>query len=66
MHSVDDLVVCFSDFNGHVGRPINGFDGVLGGYGVSLDLIAACEEEGIQLWLMSLSVLVRGCQLNGL
>ena len=28
MHSVNDLVGCLSDFNGHLGRHINGFDGV--------------------------------------
>ena len=31
MHSADDLVICLGDFNGHVGRHI---DGVHGGYGV--------------------------------
>ena len=31
MHSADDLVMCLGDFNGHVGRHI---DGVHGGYGV--------------------------------
>ena len=31
MHSVDDLVVCLGDTNGHVGRQIDGFHG---GYGV--------------------------------
>ena len=34
MHSADDLVMCLGDFNGHVGRHIDGFDGVHGGYGV--------------------------------
>ena len=33
MHSADDLVMCFGDFNGHVGRHIYGFDGVTGRYG---------------------------------
>ena len=33
MHSADDLVMCLGDFNGHVGKHINGFDG---GYGVGL------------------------------
>ena len=32
MHYADDLVMCLCDFNGHVGRHIDGFDG---GYGVS-------------------------------
>ena len=31
MHSVDDLVVCLGDFNGHMGRNIYVF---YGGYGV--------------------------------
>ena len=30
MHSGDDLVMCWGDFNGHVGRNIDGFDGVCG------------------------------------
>ena len=30
MHSVDDLVMCLWDVNGHVGRNIDGFDGVHG------------------------------------
>ena len=34
MHSADDLVMCLGDFNGHVGRNIDGFYGVHGGYGV--------------------------------
>ena len=34
MHSVDDLAMCMGDINGHVGRHIDGFDGVHGGYGV--------------------------------
>ena len=29
---VDDLVVCLGDFNVHVGRYIDGFDGVHGRY----------------------------------
>ena len=29
-----DLVMYFGDFNRHVGRHIDGFDGVHGGYGV--------------------------------
>ena len=31
VHSADDLVMCLCDFNGHVGRHIDGVDG---GYGV--------------------------------
>ena len=34
MHSADDLVMCLGYFNGHVGRHIDSFDGVHGGYGV--------------------------------
>ena len=34
MHSVDDLVMCLSDYNGHVSRPTDGFNGVHGEYGV--------------------------------
>ena len=33
-HCVDDLVVCFDDFDAHVGRNTDGFDGVHRGYGV--------------------------------
>ena len=34
MHSVDYLAICMGDINGHISRHIDGFDGVLGGYGV--------------------------------
>ena len=34
MHSADDLVMCLSEYTGHVGRYVDGFDGVHGGYGV--------------------------------
>ena len=34
MHSVDDLVMCLGDFNGHIGRHIDGLDAVYGGCGV--------------------------------
>ena len=33
MHSTDYLVMCLGDINGHVGRHIDGFDGVHEGYG---------------------------------
>ena len=33
-HSADDFVMCLCDFNGQVGRHIDSFDGVHGGYGV--------------------------------
>ena len=34
-HSAGHLVMCLGDFNGHVGRHIDGLDGVRGGYVVS-------------------------------
>ena len=34
MHSAGDLVLCLGDFNGHVGRHIDEFDSVYGGFGV--------------------------------
>ena len=34
MHSADDLVICLGDSNGHVGKHIDGFDGLHRGYGV--------------------------------
>ena len=34
MHSADDLVMCLGDFNGHMGRHVDGFAGVHGMYGV--------------------------------
>ena len=34
MHSAVNLVMCLGDFIGHIGRHIDGFDGVNGGYGV--------------------------------
>ena len=34
MHSTGDLVMCLGEFDGHVGRHIDGFDWVYGGYGV--------------------------------
>ena len=34
LHSADDLVMCMGNINGHVGRHIDGLDGVYGGYGV--------------------------------
>ena len=34
MHSADELVLRFGDINGHIGRHIDGFDGVHGGYGI--------------------------------
>ena len=34
MHSAGDLVMCLGDFNGHIGRHIDGFDAINGEYGV--------------------------------
>ena len=34
MHSVDDLIVCFGDLNGHVGRHVDVFHCVYEGYGI--------------------------------
>ena len=34
MHSADDLVMCLGDINEHVGRHIDGFDGVHERFGV--------------------------------
>ena len=31
MHFVEDLVMCLGDFNEHIGRYIDAFDGVHGG-----------------------------------
>ena len=31
MHSAGDLVMCLGDINGHVGRHIDGLDGVING-----------------------------------
>ena len=33
MHSANELVMCMGDFCGHMGRHIDGFDGIHGGYG---------------------------------
>ena len=51
MHSTCDLVMCLGNFNGRVGRHIDGYDGVHGGYGVgqrNLDggmLLRFCLEK---------------------
>ena len=34
MHSAGDLVMYLGDINGHIGRHIDGFNGVHGGFGV--------------------------------
>ena len=59
MHSADDLDMCLSDINGHIGRHIDGSDGVHGGYGVSQSnfkgrmLLELCMEKEL-------------CQIHGL
>ena len=35
MHSAGDLVMCLDDLNAHVGRHIDKFAGVHGGYGIN-------------------------------
>ena len=37
MRGVDDLVACLGDFNGHVDRYIDGFNGDHAGYDVHLE-----------------------------
>ena len=34
MHSADGLVMCLGDINGHIGRPIYGFNGANVGHGI--------------------------------
>ena len=59
MHPADGFDMCLGDFNGHVGRHIDGFDGVIGWYGVgqrNLDvrmLLEFCREKEL-------------CQIHGL
>ena len=59
MHSADDLVMCLGDFNGHVGRHIDGFDWVHGGYSVGQR-----NFEGRMLLEFCLENYV--CQIRGL
>ena len=33
IHNAEDLVMCLGEFNGHMGRPTDGFHGVHGWYG---------------------------------
>ena len=53
MHSAVDLVMCLCDINGHIGRHIDGFNRVHGGYGVgqrNLDgsmLLEFCLEKEV-------------------
>ena len=51
VYSADDLAMCLVDFDGHVGRHINGLDDVHGEYGVCQNnfegrmLLRSCLEE---------------------
>ena len=55
MHSANDLVMSLGDYNGYVGRHIEGFDGVHRGYGVgqrNLEgrmLLESCLEKELCL-----------------
>ena len=42
MPSANDLDMCLGDFNGHIGRHIDGFAGARGGYGVGQRNIQEC------------------------
>ena len=48
MHSADDLFLFLGDFDGHVGRHIDGFDVVHGGYGAGQSNL-----EGLILLVLS-------------
>ena len=51
VQSLGELVLCMGDFNGHVGRRIDGFEGVHGGFGIgerNLEgkmLLEFCDEK---------------------
>ena len=62
MHSADDLVMCLGYINGHVGRHIDGFDEIHGGYGAGQSnleggmLLEFCLEKELcvsNTWLKS-------------
>ena len=38
LKKVNELVFGLGDFNGHVGKFVNGFEGVHGGYGVGREI----------------------------
>ena len=42
MHSIGDLVMCLGDLNGHVGRHIDGFNGVHGRNGIGQRNLEEC------------------------
>ena len=55
MHSAGDLVMCLGDFNEHVGRHNDGFDGAHGRYGIGQkNVVRVLSGEGIV------------CQIHGL
>ena len=58
IQSADDFAMCLGDINGHVGRHIDGFDGMHGGYGVGQRNL-----EGRILLVLSGEYV---CQLHGL
>ena len=65
MHSVGDLFLCLHDFNRHVGRNIDGFDGVHGGYGLhqrnmEVRVSLVLSGEGIVCQICGLSERKRG------
>ena len=45
LHSVGELVLCMGDFNGHVGKRIEGYEGVHGRNG-----IGEINVEGDAIW----------------
>ena len=55
MYSAGDFVMCLGNFNGHIGRHIDGFDGFHGRYGIGQRnlkgriLLEFCID--IELWM---------------
>ena len=47
VHSAGDLVMCLGDFIAHVGRHIDGFDGVYGGLSVGQRNLEGKSGAGI-------------------
>ena len=47
IHSAGDLVMCLGDLNGHIGRYIDGFDGVHGCFSGGRNAISVVSLEGI-------------------
>ena len=61
MHSAGDLVMCFRDYSGHIGRNIDDFVGVHGGYcigqknfegGILLEFCLGKELCVLHTWFM--------------